>query len=116
MLIFRSISKEGEIMKKVIIIAIILMIATPALARHTCKPYIKKYWRSSTGRNTVLVGWSCKGSGNGFSVRSNDICAITDNGTRTCADGYQNLVIKGGSTKLTFDRTEYPISKIYIKK
>jgi len=103
-------------MKKLIIILAIITVATPALARHECTPYMKKYWRSASGRNVVQVGWRCKGSGNGYSVRTNDICARTENGTTVCADGYQNLSITGGSTKLEFDSSEYPIKRIFIKK
>lgn len=103
-------------MKKIFIILIILVLATPAFAKHKCTPYIKKYWRTALGRNTVLVGWNCKGSGNGMSVRNGEICGITDNGTKTCADGYSNMSIKGQSTKLTFDRTDYPIIRLFIDK
>jgi len=104
-------------MKKLtFIILTSLIIATPALARHKCKPYIKNYWRSANGRNVVQIGWNCKGSGNGYSVRTNEICAVTENRTTVCADGYKNLSITGGSTKLEFDRSEYPIKRLFIKK
>jgi len=103
-------------MKKLIIILIILAFATPALAKHKCTPYIKQYWRTALGGNTILVGWRCKGSGNGMSVRNGEICGITGNNTKTCADGYSNMSITGGSTKLTFDRTDYPIKRLFINK
>ena len=103
-------------MKKLIIVLIIITIATPALARHECKPYIKKYWRSANGRNEVLIGWRCKGSGNGYSVRTNEICGVTDNGKTVCGEGYENLSITGGSTKLGFGSSEYPIKRLFIKK
>lgn len=103
-------------MKKLILLLIVISIATPSLARHTCKPYMKKYWRSAGGKNIVLVGWRCKGSGNGMSIRPGQICGITDNGTKTCADGYSNMSITGGATKHRFDRTEYPINRLFIDK
>ena len=102
-------------MKKLIIILTILTLATPALARHKCTPYMKNYWRSNKGTNLVLVGWKCKGSGNGMSVRPGDICGKTQNGTTVCADGYKNMSITGQSTKLRFDASSYPIERLFIK-
>lgn len=102
-------------MKKLIIILTMITIATPALARHECKPHIKKYWRSAFGANIVLIGWRCKGSGNGMSVDQNNICGRTENGTVTCADGWSRLSLTGQDTKLRFDRTDYPIEHIFIK-
>lgn len=93
----------------------LIVIATTATARYTCVPKIGKYWRSASGNNIVTIKWRCKGSGNGYSVRINEICAITDNNETECGRGYRSLSIKGGTTKIDFGRTKYPIKRIFIK-
>ena len=102
-------------MKQLIIILAIIAIATPALARKTCKPYIKEYWRSSNGAGTIKVGFKCSGKGGGHNFNVADVCGITSNGKRMCASGFKNITVEGGAMKLNFQPTEYPIERLYIK-
>ena len=105
-------------MKKTLIITILAaVLATPGLARQKCR--IKNYdlYRSASGRNSVMVTWSCTEQRGYESILSSQICGRTDNGKTVCGKGRQRIEARPGARhEIDLKSSEYPINRIWIRR
>lgn len=106
-------------MKKLIIIASLVLLSTPAIAGKSAKWRVQtnKIVQSSSGYNTAWLTVTlvdCHGSSALFSDQR--ICGKSAAGEVVCAQAPGGRISQGDSVKIRaqLGRTEYPLQKIWV--
>jgi hypothetical protein len=107
-------------MKKLVLIASILLFAVPAMAgrNDTWRVHVNNIYRNGYGYNTVDITVTLAKCSRGVSsLLDFDVCGVTGGGKKICKEYEGGRRMKVGDRariRVKLGSTEYPIERVYI--
>lgn len=106
-------------MKKLLVIAILLLLATPAMAHRddVWRVKVNKMYRNGFGVSAANITITLARSGARSSLLDS-VCGVTGDHKKVCVDVDGGRMKQGDRVRMTveFPATKYPIERVYVEK
>ncbi|MGE4544177.1 MAG: hypothetical protein AB7D06_08710 [Pedobacter sp.] len=105
-------------MKKLILIASLLLIATTALAHRNdvWRVKVNKMYRNGYGASAANITITLARAGAQSSLLNVDVCGVTGDNKKVCKEVNGGRMKQGDRVKMTveFPATKFPVERVYI--